>query len=190
MSKILTLKSPKSHAVSRYLLLQDVSEVLPSHSRATHHTWTSTVRLGRIDYPQIEWLLFSVTTREIFFTKVAWSPPVSEPLHATFGMKIAPVVAENKRRSIFTSLFWRDKLNINLLAFTCKSVPTPQTSDLHISVNIQPQDKLQSANHPHFRRSSQWGHWFGEKFGLPLTRLLFEHKCTVLLRIHSVSTVW
>jgi hypothetical protein len=131
--------------------------------------------------PQIERPLFSVTTREIFILKVAWSPPVSEPLHATFGMKIAPVVAENKSRSILTWLFWRDKLNIDLLAFTCKSVQTPQTSDLHISVNIQHQDKLQSTNYTNFCRFSQRGHWFGQKFGLPLTRLLFEHKCTVTI---------
>ena len=112
--------------------------------------YCTTVRLGRIDYPQIERSLFSVTTREIFILKVAWSPPVSEPLNATFRMKITPVVAENKRRSIFAWSFWRDKLNINLLAFTCKSVQTPQTFDLHISVNIHTQDKLHSTNHPHF----------------------------------------
>jgi hypothetical protein len=81
------------------------------------------------------------------------------------------VVAENKRRSIFTSLFWRDKLNIILLAFTCKSVRTPQTSDLHISVNIQPQDKLQSANHPHFRRSTRCNQFLGQIFQSPLTQI-------------------
>jgi hypothetical protein len=29
---------------------------------------------------------------------------VSEPLHTTLGLKVAPVVAENKRRSIFASV--------------------------------------------------------------------------------------
>ena len=40
-------------------------------------------------------LLFSATTGVIFVAIVAWSPPVYEPLHATFRMKIAPVLAEN-----------------------------------------------------------------------------------------------
>jgi len=131
----------------------------------------STVRLGRIDYPQIERLLFSATTGAIFFARVALSPPVSEPLNATSRMKITPVVAENKRRSIFAWSFWRDKLNINLLAFTCKSVQTPQTFDLHISVNIQPQDKLQSANHPHFCRSTRCNHYLAQIFQSPLTQI-------------------
>ena len=64
----------------------------------------NTVRLGGIDHPQIERRLFSATTGAIFIAIVAWSPPVSEPLHATFRSKIAPVVAENKRRPIFTSV--------------------------------------------------------------------------------------
>ena len=134
------------------------------------HFWSVPYVWGELQTPKLSGL-FSGTTREIFILKVAWSPPVSKPLHATFGMKIAPVVAENKRRSIFTSLFWRDKLNINLLAFTCKSVQTPQTSDLHISFNIQHQDKLQSTNHPHFCRSTRCNHFLGQIFQSPLTQI-------------------
>jgi hypothetical protein len=63
-----------------------------------------TIHLGGIDHPQIEWRLFSVTNGVIFIASVVWSPPVSEPLHATFGLKIAPVVAENKHCSIFALL--------------------------------------------------------------------------------------
>jgi hypothetical protein len=32
----------------------------------------------------------------------------SEPLTASFGMKIAPVVAENKHRPIFACQIWRN----------------------------------------------------------------------------------
>ena len=63
-----------------------------------------TVRLGRIDHPQIGGSLFSATTGPIFTPVVAWSPSVSEPLHATIGAAIGPVVAENKLPPIFTSV--------------------------------------------------------------------------------------
>ena len=68
---------------------------------------------------KIERLLFSATTGAIFILKVALSDSDTGGLNATFRMKIAPMVAENKRRSIFAWSFWRDKLNISLLAFTC-----------------------------------------------------------------------
>jgi hypothetical protein len=70
-----------------------------------HKINTHTVRLGGIDHPQIEERrLISVTTGAIFIGSVALSPSVSEPLNATLRMKIAPVVAEIKRRSIFASV--------------------------------------------------------------------------------------
>ena len=63
-----------------------------------------TVRLGRIHHPQIGRRLFSATTGPIFTSAVALSPSVSEPLNATIGAAIGPVVAENKLPSIFTSV--------------------------------------------------------------------------------------
>jgi hypothetical protein len=65
-----------------------------------------TVRLAWIDHPQIERRLFSETTGAIFIPKVALSPSVSEPLNASFRMKIAAAVTENKSRSIFACQIW------------------------------------------------------------------------------------
>jgi hypothetical protein len=86
-----------------------------------------TVRLAWIDHPQIGRRLFSATTCAIFVPKVVWSPPVSQPLHASFRMKIAPVVAENKHRPIFACQIWRNfwKWNYLHLQFTCYAYWTP-----------------------------------------------------------------
>ena len=45
-----------------------------------------TVRLGRINHPQIEWRLFSATTGPIAAPIVAWSPSVSEPACSHFDV--------------------------------------------------------------------------------------------------------
>jgi hypothetical protein len=50
---------------------------------------------------KIERLLFSATTGAIFILKLACSPSDNRGLHASFRMKIALVVAENKSRSIW-----------------------------------------------------------------------------------------
>jgi hypothetical protein len=68
------------------------------------------VHLGRIANPQIEWCLISVSATTDMC--VAWSPPVSEPLHTTFRLKFA-------LNFCMARSFWWDKLNINLLAFRC-----------------------------------------------------------------------
>jgi hypothetical protein len=71
----------------------------PAHLTALKHVFT--VRLGGIDHPKIERRLITVTNGAIFIASVALSPSVSEPLNATLRMKMAWVVAEIKRRSIF-----------------------------------------------------------------------------------------
>jgi len=53
------------------------------------------------NYVKIERRLFSATTGAIFFLKVALSGSDTGGLNATLAKKIAPVVAENKRRSIW-----------------------------------------------------------------------------------------
>jgi hypothetical protein len=77
----------------------------PPHHTTTYYLFATRNipyrTFGGIDHPQIERCLFTVTTGAIFIASVAWCPPVSELLNATLGLKIAPVVAENKRRSIF-----------------------------------------------------------------------------------------
>ena len=60
-----------------------------------------TVRLGGIDHPQIGRRLFSATTGAISVLKVALSGSDTQGLNATIAMKIALVVAENKRRPIW-----------------------------------------------------------------------------------------
>jgi hypothetical protein len=58
-------------------------------------------KFRQIWHAKIERRLFSATICAIFILKVACSPSDIRGLHATFGKKIAPVVAENKRRSIW-----------------------------------------------------------------------------------------
>jgi hypothetical protein len=90
-----------------------------------------TVCLGWIDHPQIGRLLFSATSGVIFSPKVALSPPaVSEPLNASFRLKIAPVVPENKSCPIFACQIWQKKMKINLLTNYILSLLNPLTCDL------------------------------------------------------------